>query len=168
MLIRLALLLPLTIYAVLIVALIPLTDQGTGTGLSEDNRLWFFVAMPPLYAVMSIYVSSIYVEWFGRGDRLPLWLQRSMRQASRSSPDLGAEHGAEALGRTMPTWRRVRLAFGLFVEGVLLLALVVPVFAILLLWLRRGFYAQWEAAMVAGAGIATLVWVAFLAYRLRT
>jgi hypothetical protein len=166
MLIRLALILPAAIFGLLIVALVPLTEQGTRTGLSEGDRLWFFLTVPPLYVLMSMYVSAIYVEWFGTVDKLPVWLQRSMREAEGFSPDRGAERGAEALGRTMPRWRRLGLAVGVFVQGLLLLALVVP-FAVLLLWLRRGFYAPWEAVMVAGAGVATLLWLVFLAYRLR-
>jgi hypothetical protein len=167
MLLRLALLLPPTIFALLIVALVPLTDQTTRTGLTEANRLWFYLTLPPLYAVLSVYVSSIYVAWFGGWHRLPAWVRAFMRSAETTGPDLRVEGGVESLARTMPLWARFRLAVGVFIEGLWWLAMSIP-YAILLLWLRRGVYAPWEAAMVAAAGVATLAWLVLLAYRLRT
>jgi hypothetical protein len=166
MLIRLALATPIVLSALLIMALIPLSGEGTGTGLAEDQRPWVILIMAPSAALLSVYVSTIYASWLAGWHWFPAWVRALLfepRRPNNSVPSM--THGLVPLAATLSPWARVRLAVGILVIGTLVVALSVPLYAILLLWLRRDFYEPLEAAMVGGAGSITAAWLLYLAYR---
>jgi hypothetical protein len=130
------------------------------TGLAEGDRAWFFVLVPPSYALAAAFVASLYAAWFLGPARLPSWVRRVLEASSgflfreRSLMDpLKAATGAGGGG----------LAVRVLVQGTVMLGITVPVFSILVGWMfARGVYRPWEAAMVGGAALATIAWVAYL------
>jgi hypothetical protein len=168
MLIRLALLLPLGLVAYVVFAtLVPMTAPPVYNPLAEAERTPLMLMLPPLYLVGTGWASTLYASWFGGRGALPGWVQRLLRTIEGflgRSPLDRLERGLADTAR-MGFWQATVLAVTTFLYAAMLLAVFVPVYAIFLLWLRSDVYRPWEAALWAGAGGGTLLWIGYLGYR---
>lgn len=170
MLIRLALVLPLVLAAYLVVNnLVPMTAPPVHNPLAEGERTPLMLLLPPIYLVGTVWASTLYASWFGGREPLPGWVRRMLRAVEsfvgRSPLDrLEARQGGERPA-SLGFWRRIWVAAAAFLYAAMLLAVIVPVFAIFLLWLRSDVYRPWEAVVWLAAGAATLAWIGYLAYR---
>jgi hypothetical protein len=169
MLIRLALILPLVLAAYVVVNnLVPLTAPPVTNPLAEGERTPLMLALPPLYLVITIWASTLYASWFGGREALPGWVQRMLGAVESflgRSPLDRLEVRRSAEPATMGFWQRLWVAAAAFLYAAMLLAVIVPVYAIFLLWLRSDVYRPWEAAVWFAAGTATLAWIGYLGYR---
>jgi hypothetical protein len=162
MILRIALILPPLAAALSGVGIALAASGGSRTGLAESDRAWFFVLVPPLYAIATAYVSSMYAGWFVGPERLPRWVRRVLEACSGF---LFRERSImDPLGEARDSGRRF-LAAGVLVQGTLMLGITIPVFAMLVGWLLAGdLYRPWEAAMVAGAALLAVAWLAYLVW----
>jgi hypothetical protein len=171
MLIRLALILPLALAAALVTnLLVPMTAPPVYNPLSESERTPLMLILPPLYLVGTIWASTLYASWFAGRAPLPGWVQRGLQLVDgflgRSPLDRVQAH--QRPPTAMGLWARAVVAVSTFLYAAMLLAVFVPVYAIFLLWLRSDVYRPWEAAVWIAAGVGTLAWIGYLAYRYLT
>jgi hypothetical protein len=167
MLLRAALILPLVLCALVVIALVPMTEPPVRTGLADDQRTGLMLLMPPLYLFGSAWASAEYASWFWGWRPLPGWLRSFLGPGPLGSPNRREwiVDGRIVMPPNASARRRVWIVVAVFFTACLYLALFVPVYAVLLLWLRSDVYRPWEAAIWAASGIGTLLWLAFLGYR---
>jgi hypothetical protein len=138
--------------------------QGQAPVLTEEWRLWLYVVAPAVFAVIFMYVASLYAAWLAG----PATLPRVARAALRlSRAELLPESGLAKHATTLSAASRVRLSIRTIAEGSILLFLAVPLPAILFGYLlRAGIYRSSEALIVGLCAVVEIGWLAFIAYRL--
>ncbi len=162
MLVRFAVLAPLAGFLAWLPFIVGFALSSERTGLAEGQRTWFYLFMPATYFVLIAYVSAVYACLVVGPERLPRWVA-FLAGKGLKPPESVADFISRASG-----WQQFRVAIGLLLQLTVWLAITVPVFAILVAWLFvPGIYRPWEAAMVAAAALATVAWVAFLAWSYR-
>jgi hypothetical protein len=163
MAVRLALWIPLLVALSSLPRLVIGTAQGSEAFLTEDWRLWIYVVAPAVFAVIVMYVTSLYAAWLAGPSRLPR-LARAALHMNRLEPL--PDRGLIQYATTLPGARRARLALRTIAEGSLLLFLAVPLPAVLVGYLfQPGTYRPWEAVIVGACAAAEIGWLGFIVYR---
>ena len=163
MAVKLALWIPLLAALSSLPRLVIGTAQGTSAFLTEDWRMWVYVVAPAVFAVIVMYVTSLYAAWLAGPARLPR-IARVAVEMNRVEPlpEAGLARYATTLGR----FQRVRLALKTIAEASILLFLAVPLPAILLGYLfRPGTYRPIEAMIVLTCAAIEMGWLGFVLYR---
>ena len=155
---RLALLLPPLLGIVAFPILVAGTSQAEGTGLADQDRAFFMIALPLLYFAMFVIVTSVYVSWLRGADALPIFLRGSCREVGLIRDTRTSFEIARQLG----TSGRFRLAVGRLVEGTVLVALMFPFPLLVGYVFSPGVYAPWEAIAVIASLVAQVAWLAYL------
>jgi hypothetical protein len=157
LLIRIALLLPVLVGLLLGTSFASLAVESSATGLDANNRGWFFLMVPPVQLVTSVwataYLASLY---FGLAALPPL----AGRSASAAGPVMKRSDTLD--GSTRP--REAITALGLAVGGTVAVILAVPVQVVLSTWLitRPDLYSDVERVIVGVETAALTLWLAYL------
>jgi hypothetical protein len=161
--VKLALWIPLLAALISLPRLVIGTAQGRAAFLAEDWRLWVYVVAPAVFALIVMYVTSLYAAWLAGPSRLPR-VVRTAVEMSRAEPL--PEVGLARHATSLPEFARIRLALRTIAEASILLFLAVPLPAILLGYLfQPGTLRTTEAVIVGMCAAAEIGWLAFVVYR---
>ena len=168
--IRLALVVPPLLAAVVGIWIGSIAAASTSTGLDAVNRPWFYILAVPAQLAMVVIATTVLASWYWGGAVLPSWARWILIAGSPQSGWSRAERLSmmESARRTpMGSLRTVAAAVAIAIGGAVLVLLAVPVQVMLSTWLiaRSGLYSPGEWALVALETVAVVGWVSYLCLR---